>query len=89
MTSTIENLCHEYASDVLFSQELSFSGAPVMIIIYLEARYLNELGAFLRNHGYGMTSRKNEGKHFSLARFELINLSHYDEGLSENLDHWS
>ena len=85
MTSTIENLCHEYASDVLFSQELSFSGAPVMIIIYLEVRYLNELGVFLRNHGYNMTSRKNQGKHFSLVKFELINLSHYDKGLSEDL----
>ena len=87
MTSTIENVCYEYSEDVLFSQELAFSGAPILIIIYLQARYLQELGTFLKNHGYQLAGRQNHGKHFSLAKFELINLSYYDQHRSQEQDH--
>ena len=78
MTETIENLCYEFSDDVLFSQESSFSGAPVCIIVYVQSKYSCDLGEFLENHGYRMVSRKNEGRHFSLVKFELINLSYYD-----------
>jgi len=79
MTETIENLCYEFSDDVLFSQDVSFSGAPLLIIVYLQAKYLGELEGFLKNHGYHIASRKNQGKHFSLVKFELINLSYYDK----------
>ena len=79
MSQTIENLCYEYSEDVLFSREVAFSGVPVLIIIYLPARYIKELSRFLQNHGYQITSRRNKGAQFSLVKFELINLSHYDQ----------
>jgi|TARA_R110000765_G_scaffold361858_1_gene452097 hypothetical protein len=82
MTETIENICYEYARDVLFSQEVTFDGVPALIIIYIEVRYLKELSGFLENYGYKLSSRKNEGANYSLVKFELINLSHYDQ-----LDH--
>lgn len=79
MTGTVENLCYEYSQDVLFSQEESFDGAPVLIICYLQYKYINELSSFLKNHGYEIISRKNTGKHFSLVKFQLINISCYDQ----------
>ena len=85
MTNTIENICYEYSEDVLFSQENSFDGSPVLIICHTQVKYIQELSCFLKNHGYQISSRKNTGKHFSLVRFELINLSHYDE-FKENRD---
>ena len=85
MTDTIENICYEYSEDVLFSQENSFDGAPILIICYTQVKYIHELSSFLKNYGYQISSRKNTGKHFSLVKFELINLSHYDE-FKENRD---
>ncbi len=79
MTETIENICYEYARDVLFSQEVTFDGVPALIIIYIEVQYLQELSGFLRNHGYKISSRQNKGERYSLVKFELINLSHYDQ----------
>lgn len=84
MTETIESICYEYAMDVLFSQEVTFDGAPALIIIYIECRYLQELSVFLKNHGYKMSSRKNKGQNYSLVKFELINLSYYDQLAAED-----
>ena len=78
MTSTIESICYEYSEDCLFSRELSFSGAPVMIICYVEYKYIGELSGFLRNHKYSISSRKNMGKYFSLIRFELTGINSID-----------
>jgi hypothetical protein len=89
MTKTIENVCYEYSDDVLFSQDIHFCGAPVLIIIYLQSRYLQELSGFLKNYGYRLAGRKNQGRHFSLVKFELINLSHYDQGLAEEDEGWA
>ena len=50
-----------------------------MIITYLQHKYAEELSKFLKNNGYYLTSRKNTGKHFCLLKFELIDLSHYDQ----------
>ena len=88
MTATIENLCYEYSDDVLFSKDVHFCGAPVLIIIYLRTRYLKELSLFLKNYGYRVAGRKNHGRHFTLMKFELINLSYYDQGLSEENRGW-
>ena len=79
MTHAIENICYEYTDDALFSQEESFEGFPVSIILYLQHKYVKELSSFLKNNGYGLASRKNTGKHFCMLRFELINLSYYDQ----------
>jgi hypothetical protein len=79
MTETIENICYEYARDVLFSQEVTFDGVPALIIIYIQVKYLQELSGFLKNHGYKLSSRQNKGECYSLVKFELINLSHYDQ----------
>ena len=79
MTHSIENICYEYTDDALFSQEESFDGLPVSVIIYLQHKYFKELSTFLYNNGYYLTSRKNTGKHFCLVRFELVNLSYYDQ----------
>ena len=57
---------------------------PVLIIINLQSRYLQELSTFLKNYGYRLAGRKNQGRHFSLVKFELINLSHYDQGAAED-----
>lgn len=84
MTETIENICYEYAMDVLFSQEVTFDGAPALIIIYIESRYLQELSIFLKNYGYKLSSRRNKGQNYSLVKFELINLSYYDQPSSED-----
>jgi|TARA_R110000824_G_scaffold135285_2_gene298524 hypothetical protein len=79
MTETIENICYEYARDVLFSQEVTFDGAPALIIIYIEVQFLQELSGFLKNHGYRLSSRQNKGERYSLVKFELINLSYHDQ----------
>ena len=79
MTHAVENICYEYTDDALFSQEESFSGFPVSIILYLQHKYVKELSYFLKNNGYNLASRKNTGKHFCMVKFELINLSHYDQ----------
>lgn len=79
MTHAVENICYEYTDDALFSQEESFSGFPVSIILYLQHKYVKELSYFLKNNGYHLASRKNTGKHFCMVKFELINLSHYDQ----------
>ena len=89
MTKTIENVCYEYSDDVLFSKDVHFCGAPVLIIIYLQSRYLQELSTFLKNYGYRLAGRKNQGRHFSLVKFELINLSYYDQGLAEEDEGWA
>tara|TARA_R110000824_G_scaffold86593_4_gene214163 strand:+ start:5195 stop:5464 length:270 start_codon:yes stop_codon:yes gene_type:complete len=81
MTETIENICYEYARDVLFSQEVTFDGAPALIIIYIQVQYLQELSGFLKNHGYKLSSRQNKGERYSLVKFELINLSHHDQAV--------
>jgi hypothetical protein len=84
MTETIESICYEYAMDVLFSKEVTFDGAPALIIIYIESRYLQELSGFLKNYGYKMSSRQNKCQNYSLVKFELINLSHYDQPSAED-----
>ena len=75
MTNTIENICYEYSEDCLFSQELSFYGAPILIIAYVQLKYIGELSKFLSNHKYEISSQKKMGKHFSLVRFELTSIN--------------
>lgn len=82
--SSIENICYEYSEDVLFSQDISFNGSPVLIIVELESKYLSELSSFLKNYGYKIINRKNVGKKYSLIKFELINLSKYDKFFKKN-----
>ena len=79
MTGSIENICYEYSEDVLFSQDVSFEGAPVLIILDVESRYIKELSSFLNNYGYKIIDRKNIDNKYSLLKFELINLSKYDQ----------
>ncbi len=75
MTDTIESICYEFSEDCLFSQELSQKGSPVMLICYLQHKYIAELARFLSNHNYEICSQKPMGKHFSLIRFELIHIN--------------
>lgn len=79
MTGSIENICYEYSDDVLFSQDVSFDGSPVLIILDVESKYIKELSSFLNNYGYKIIDRKNIDNKYSLLRFELINLSKYDQ----------
>lgn len=79
MTGSIENICYEYSQDVLFSQDVSFDGWPVLIILDVESKYIEELSSFLKNYGYKIIDRKNIDNKYSLLRFELINLSTYDQ----------
>lgn len=79
MTGSIENICYEYSEDVLFSQDVSFDGLPVLIILDVESKYIEELSSFLKNYGYKIIDRKNIDNKYSLLRFELINLSTYDQ----------
>ena len=83
MTDTIENICYEYSQDVLFSQELSLNGHPVLIISYVQKKYLMELSRFLRNHGYELTSSKSVGKHFELTKFSFVNFDFFDHMLGD------
>jgi hypothetical protein len=84
MTGSIENICYEYSEDVLFSQDISFDGSPVLIILEVELRYAKELSYFLKNYGYKIVDRKNIDNKYSLLRFELINLSKYDKFFKKN-----
>jgi hypothetical protein len=83
MTGTIENICYEYSQDVLFSQELYSNGCPVLIICYVQKKYLKELAAFLENHGYELTSSKLIGKHFALTKFSFVNFNFFDQILGD------
>lgn len=83
MTGTIENICYEYSQDVLFSQELSSRGCPILIISYVQKKYLKELATFLGNHGYELTSSKLIGKHFALTKFSFANLDFFDQMLRD------
>lgn len=78
MTDTIESICYEYSEDCLFSQQLAFSGAPVMLICYVERKYITELSRFLSNHKYEVASEKKMGKYFCLVRFELTSINSID-----------
>lgn len=84
MTGSIENICYEYSEDVLFSQDVSFDGSPVLIILDVESKYIQELSSFLKNYGYRVIDRKNIDYKYSLLRFELINLSKYDKFFKKN-----
>ena len=69
MSNTVENICHEYSEDALFSQEITPSGNPVKIICYINSKYLGELSKFLHNHSYKLESIKKFGKNYILVRF--------------------
>lgn len=69
MNTTIENICYEYADDVMFSQDINNSGNPKKIILYIQEKYLTDLSRFLKNHNYSATHRKVMGKHFVLITF--------------------
>lgn len=84
MTGSIENICYEYSEDVLFSQDISFDGSPVLIILEVELQYVKELSSFLKNYDYKIVDRKNIDNKYSLLRFELINLSKYDKFFKKN-----
>lgn len=82
--NTVENICYEYSEDVIFSQDVSFNGSPVLIIADIESKYVKELSKFLSNHDYKISQRKKINEKFSLIRFELINLSKYDKFFKNN-----
>ncbi len=69
MTTAVESICYEYSEDVLFSQDVCSDGNPVMIICYINSKYLCELSRFLHNYGYSLKSIKKFGKAFILVRF--------------------
>tara|TARA_B110000305_G_C19325774_1_gene581310 strand:+ start:155 stop:403 length:249 start_codon:yes stop_codon:yes gene_type:complete len=69
MKTTIENICYEYADDVLVSQDLNKSGNPKKVIVYVQEKFLNELSKFLNNHDYQSTQKRIMGKHFVLITF--------------------
>ena len=69
MNNTIENICYEYADDVLFSQDTNSVGYPKKIIIYLQEKFLIELSRFLKNYNYKVTQKKVMGRHFALITF--------------------
>lgn len=73
MTHSIESICHEYAEDSLFSQDVSECGAPLKIIVHIKYEYIAELSRFLSNYGYEYSSNKKSGKYFTLVHFELLN----------------
>lgn len=82
--NTVENICYEYTEDVIFSQDVSFDGSPILIIADIESKYVKELSGFLSNHGYKISQRKTIDKTFSLIKFELVNLSKYDKFFENN-----
>jgi hypothetical protein len=73
VNTTIENICYEYADDVLFSQENSSNGCPNTIIVYLKKEYISELSCFLNNYNYNLVKINSFGVYFSLVRFSLQN----------------
>ena len=73
MTDSIEAICHEYAEDALFSQDVSECGAPLKIIVHIKYEYISELTKFLSNYGYEYSSNKKSGKYFTLVHFQLLN----------------
>lgn len=73
MTHSVEAICHEFAEDSLFSQEVSYCGAPLKIIVHIRYEYIAELTKFLSKHGYVYSSNKKSGKYFTLVHFELLN----------------
>jgi len=77
--NTVENICYEYAEVVIFSQDVSFNGDPVLIIADVESKYVKELSKFLSNHNYKVSQRKKINEKFSLIRFELVHSSKYDK----------
>lgn len=69
MNTTIENICYEYADDVMFSQDVDETGNPKKVILYIQEKYLIDLSRFLSNHNYSITHRKVMGRHFVLITF--------------------
>lgn len=69
MNTTIENICYEYADDVLFSQDIDRHGNPQKIILYIQEKYLIDLSRFLKNYNYFISQNKVMGKHFVLITF--------------------
>jgi hypothetical protein len=69
MNTTIDNICYEYADDVMFSQDIDDKGNPLKIIIYVQDKYLVDLSRFLKNYNYSITHKKVMGRHFVLITF--------------------
>lgn len=91
MTYNIENICHEYTDECLFSQIIDSDGLPFKIILHVENKYIRTIGNILFNYGYHSASVKTKGKYYSIVHFELtsfiIKENHdSDSSIFEDLD---